>query len=307
MLRLKKKTVGSYTFESLYYDDDGVHTNVFAPLTLTVRDGAGTSIYTTPPTLHAGHADSSIPVATLDKLDTYTFTYTGFLDNQNTKPVSWTDVVEIVGGYLFEIAELRAFDRAFLDTAKYPTSLLRDVRTSVENVIEGDTAARVAFVPRGRRVTLSGNSPDLNRGYYPLYYGNDYRELTVPNYEVRSLYSGSLNGVAFTQTELDDIIPNDNTLFRSSGVAFPAWSFGKNNIKLHYVHGYDRPAGAITRAALILAREFLVKSDLPARASATSIGDQLFRITIAGRDGITGIPDVDAAIAQFGRASSLIG
>jgi hypothetical protein len=307
MIRLKKKATGSYVFESLYYDDDGVHVNVKAPLTLTIRDGAGASIYTGTPTLHAGHVNSSIPVATLSKLDVYTFEYTASLDSQGSETVAWTDVVELAGGYIFEIADLRAFDRAFTDTVKFPTSKLRDVRIAVEDLIESDTAARVAFVPRGRRVTLSGNSPDLNRGYYPLMYGNDYRELIVPNYEVRSLYSGSLDGIAFTQDELDGIIPRDNTLFRSAGVTFPAWSFGVNNVKLHYVHGYERPSGAITRAALILAREYLVKSDLPARASATSIGDQLFRLTIAGRDGITGIPDVDAAISQFGRSSSLIG
>jgi hypothetical protein len=304
MLRIKQKATGSYVFETLYYDDDGVHQNVTAPVSLTIKDGAGTTIHTATPSLHAGHLDYTVATTVLPKLDTYQFIHTGMV---GAEQVTWTEDVEICGGYLFEIAELRAFDRAFLDVDKYPTATLRKVRTWVEDTIEGDNAARVAFVPRGRRVTLSGSSPDLNRGYYPLLYGNDYRELIVPNFAVRSLYSASVDGLNLTQTELDGITCLDNILFRSAGIAFPAWPFGKNNIKVHYTHGFDKPVGAIRRAALILAREYLVKSDLPARASATTIGDQLFRITIAGRDGVTGIPDVDAAIAQFGRASAAIG
>lgn len=306
MLRIKQKTVGSYLFESLYYDDDGVHQNVKTPLTLTIRDGAGASIYTGTPTLHSGHVDSSIPVATLPQLDTYTFEYTAVIEPHN-QSVAWTDTIELVGGYLFEIADLRAQDRAFTDVTKFPTDALRQIRTWVEDVIEGPRAAQIAFVPRGRRVKLDGNSPDYTRGWLPMMYGQDYRTLLAPDYAVRKIHSGSVNGNAFTQTDIDEIGISDNQLWRSSGVHWPAWPFGHQNVELHYEHGLDRPPGAITRAALILAREYLIKSDLPGRATATSIGDQMFRLTIAGRDGLTGIPDVDAAIKNHGRAGYGLG
>lgn len=306
MIRLKRQTTGSYTFESLYYDDDGVHVNVTTPVSIVIKDGAGATVYTGTPTIHSGHCDITLPVATLPNLDTYEFIYTA-----KTQPggadVRWTDIIELVGGHLFEIADLRAQDRAFLDTAKYPTETLRQVRIWVEDVIEGPIAARLAFVPRGRRVVLDGNMPDLSRAYSPVLYNNDYRNLIAPDFAIRKVNSGSINGVALTQDEIDNINVQDNVLWRNSGQYWPAWSFGVGNIKLHYEFGLDRAPGAITRAALILAREYLVKSDLPARATATSIGDQMFRVTIAGRDGITGIPDVDAAIAQFGRTSVAIG
>ena len=304
MLRIRTKTTGTYPVYETAVDDDGNLVTVTGTLSLKVYDGANTLLTTITPTITNSVFNASIPVATLPKLDTYSLVWSGLVGGVATE---WTTSLELCGGYLFEIAELRAFDRAFTDTAKYPSELLRKVRTWVEDTIEGELAARGAFVPRGRRVKLSGSSPDLNRGYFPLMYGNDYRDLIVPNFELRSLYSASIDGLNLTQTELDGIVCVDNVLFRSAGIQFPAWPHGKNNINVHYTHGYDKPAGAITRAALILAREYLVKSDLPARASATSIGDQLFRITIAGRDGITGIPDVDAAIAQFGRASVAIG
>lgn len=306
MIRLKQQATGNYTFESLYYDDDGVHANVKGPLTLTIRDGAGASVYTGTPTLHSGHADSVIPVTTLPKLDAYTFDYTAVTE-PGDKAVAWTDEIELVGGYLFEIAELRAQDRAFSDVAKFPTETLRAVRTAVEEVIEGPRAAQIAFVPRARRVKLDGNSPDYTRGWLPMMYGQDYRTLLVPDYAVRKIHSGSVNGNALTQTDIDEIGISDNQVWRSSGAQWPAWPFGHQNVELHYEHGLDRAPGAIKRAALILAREYLIKSDLPGRATATSIGDQMFRLTIAGRDGLTGIPDVDAAIKNHGRAGYGLG
>ena len=306
MNRLKQQMIGNYTFEALYYNDDGIHENVKGPLTLTIRDGGGTTIYTGTPTLHAGHADSTIPVATLSKLDTYTFSYTATTDPGNVA-VAWTDELELVGDYIFEIAELRAQDRAFLDATKYPTETLKQVRIAVEDVIEGARAGQVAFVPRGRRIKVDGNAPDYRLGWIPMMYGNDYRTLLAPDYEIRKIHSCKIDGTALTQTEIDDLGISDNQIWRSNGVQWPAWPFGHKNIEIHYEHGRDRPTGAIRRAALILAREYLIKSDLPGRATATSIGDQIFRLTIAGRDGLTGIPDVDAAIKNDGRSGYGLG
>ena len=65
--------------------------------------------------------------------------------------------------------------------------------------------------------------------------------------------------------------------------------------------------GPIARAAVILCREYLAATELPGRATATSIGDQMFRLTVAGRDGATGLPEVDSAVEQFGRRKYGIG
>lgn len=303
-MRLKKQATGSYVFESLYYDDGGVHQNVTAPVSLTILDGAGATVYTGTPTLHAGHLDATIPVATLPKYDTYEFIWTGTITSTT---VIWVEEVELVGGYLFEISDLRTMDRAFADTTKYPTDALRVVRDAVEEVIEGARAAQVAFVPRGARVKVDGSSPDLSRAYNPILYGGDYRGLKVPDFEVSEIYSVTVNGISFSSQDIAAIQVADNYLWRPAGSAYPAWSFGHNNIELHYVHGFARTPKRIRQAALMLAREYLVKSDIPGRATATSIGDQLFRLSIAGRDGVTGLPEVDAAIDQFGRKGYAIG
>lgn len=304
MIRVKQISVGSYTFTENAVDDDGEPVTPSAPYTATFYDGAGTQIGTQTATCVNGVFSATIAASQLPYLDTYTILWTGSV---NGNPTQWTTTVEIAGGYLFEIADLRKMDRAFTDTTKYPSDVLRAVRTAVEEVIEGPKAARRAFVPRGRRALLDGSGPDYMLGYSPLMYGNDTRTLLTTDFDIRKIRSVNVAGTDLTSDEIAAIQIRDNALFRTGGVHYPAWSYGHSNIKIHYEYGLDRPPGAITRAAKILAREYLVQSDLPGRATATSIGDQMFRLTIAGRDGLTGIPDVDAAIANHGRSSIAIG
>ena len=184
MYRVKQQTTGSYTFTETPVDDDGVAVTPTGPFTAKVYDGAGVLITSPTATFTGGKFTASVAYTLLPKLDTYTIVWSGTLSGVITE---WTSVVELCGGYLFEIAELRAQDRAFADTVKFPTADLRKVRNWVEDVIEGSRAAQVAFVPRGTRVSLDGTSPDFTRGYSPLLYGNDYRQLIAPNFNIRTL------------------------------------------------------------------------------------------------------------------------
>ena len=304
MIRVKRQTTGSYTFTDTPMDDDGYAVAPVAPYSAKLYDGSGAQLATPTATFADGKFSAAIPVATMPHLDDYTIVWTGTL---NGTAHEWTTELQLVGGYIFEIADLRASDRAFTDVNKYPTELLRAVRTAVEDVIEGPRAAQIAFVPRHTRAVIDGTGPDLTRAYNPLLYGNERRMLIAPDFAIRQVYSGAINGVTLTTEDLAGIQTSDNQLWRVSALQYPAWPYGHSNIQLHYEHGLDRAPGAIKRAALILAREYLIKSDLPGRATATSIGDQMFRLTIAGRDGLTGIPDVDAAIKNHGRAAYGLG
>lgn len=304
MIRVKRQTTGTYTFTETAVNDDGDLLTPDGPYTAELYDGSGALIATRTPTCVNGVFSRDFDHDLLPYLDTYQVVWTGHINGVDTK---WTTDIELVGGYIFEIADLRGKDRVFKDTTKYPTWWLREVRTAVEDTLEGPRAAQLAFVPRGKRETVDGTSPDLTRGYNPLLYGADYRGLKLPDFEVRDLYSLSINGTALTQDELDAITIDDNMLWKSAGVQWPAWSWGHRNISVHYEYGLDRPSPAVTRAALMLATEYLVTSPIPGRATATSIGDQMFRLTIAGRDGVTGLPEVDAAIDQYGRKGFGIG
>lgn len=305
MNRIKRKTVGTYLLTATAETEEGVAEVISAPATVQILDGAGVSVVEDTPTItQAGTLTYAADAALMPKFDVYTVIWTGVVDGESQ---SWVTDFELVGGYLFEIADLRSMDRAFQDLTKYPADYLRQVRTMVEDAIEGPRAAQRAFVPRGRRCKVNGSSPDLTRAYSPLMYGTDYRGLLTPDFDLRELYACTIDGTPLTIDEINAITLDDNHLWRGGGVQWPAWPFGHSNISLHYTFGLDRAPAPISRAALILAREFLVTSPIPGRATAQAIGDTIFRLTIAGRDGIFGLPDVDSAIDQWGRKGYGIG
>lgn len=289
MDRIRQISSGTYSFVVHTVDDDGSNVTAHPPFSVVMHDGAGAVVASGTP-VHKDHILTfAVPASAIENLDTYSLTWSATVSDS---PRTWVTHAEIVGGYLFEISALRAEDRAFADQAKYPTEALRLVRAWVEDVIEGPRAAAVAFVPRSGRLTLGGS---------------DRAALFLPDLELRSVLSLKIDGVAWSPAEVATLIVDDGVVWLGPDSPIRSWPSGVRNIEIHYTHGFDRAPGAITRAALLLAREYLVKSDIPGRATATSIGDQLFRITIAGRDGVTGLPEVDAAIAQFGRKSYAVG
>lgn len=289
MERIRQLASGDYLFTVATVDDDGGNVTAQAPYTVVLKDSAGTTVASGTPTHHDHELNYTLAASTITKLDTYTLTWTATVSGSTT---TWTSTVEIAGGYLFEIADLRNEDRALENAAKYPTALIREIRAWAEDVIEGPRAANVAFVPRGNRVTLDGTGRNA---------------IMVPNLQLRQIYSVTVGATAWTSEQINTLTIDDGVIWLGASSPIATWTEGHQNIKIHYRHGYNYPPGAITRAAMLLAREYLLKTDIPGRATATSIGDQMFRLTVAGRDGVTGLPEVDAAIQQFGRKAYAIG
>lgn len=187
--------------------------------------------------------------------------------------------------HYFTLAELRAMDAAFASTTDYLDSDLTEIQSTVEEAIE--CAAHVAFVPRTATATVSGDGGT---------------RIFLPNFEVSAVTAATVDGTALTSTELAAITINDAILYREA-----CWASGYHNISVTYTHGKTAVPGLIKRAALILAKSYLTASQIPANATAQSIGDTMFRLTIAGRDGDFGIPEVDAAIKMFGRSGHWVG
>ena len=281
MSRILQKSTGGYVLTCPLIDDFGNVIEAIAPFSLALVNGAQEPITVPEPTLAEPVLTVTVPVEDMPLLDTYTATWTGTVGDET---VEWVTEVELVGGFLFTIAQLRGADSAFADDTKYPDATLLEVRTGAEMTIEGDKACAVAFVPRGRRVRLDGSGRD---------------SLRLPDFEGRTVLSVTVDGTAWTEEQIATITVADDRLWLASGI----WSKGHRNVVLHYTHGHDRALAPERRAALILSREYLSApvTGLSGRATATSIGDQMYRITIAGRDGITGLPEVDAAIDQRGR------
>lgn len=261
-------------------DPDNVNT-----VTASIVDSAGVAVTGSPFT--ASHVSTGVfsvaltPTVTA-ALDTYSVTWTATIDAVSQKRYS---SYEVVGDFLFGIADLRAFDPS-LTAALYPTDTIVAAREAAEERLE--LLCGTAFVPRGRRVVLDGTG-DL--------------EIIVPDVEVTSVTAGSIDAgsgaVALTSGDLSDLTVYPWGVIRrnDNGV----WDSGNKNVSLLYVHGYTQAPEPIRRAAMALARANLVGLSLFDRARSQAVEGGILTYTLAGRDGVTGIPEVDAVISAYSR------
>lgn len=198
---------------------------------------------------------------------------------------------EIVGGFYFSAAELRAFDDTLEDTTKYPTAKIQAVRREVEEECELITGT--AWVPRYRRTRLSGKGID---------------SLLLPDWAPRTIrsvraYSDATTYTAFTAAELAALDPAEHgEITRLDGAV---WTMGTQNLVVEYEHGFDRPPADLRHAAMTRCRSRLnmEKSGVPDRATSyvPEGGGGTFSIAQPGRAGFeTGIPEVDAVYKRYG-------
>lgn len=282
MDRLAKISSGDYALAIVAADADGAPVTATDPA-LTITDGAGQDVGTYTPVAAAGELTAAVPAADLAALDVYTCSWSGTVAGA---ALEWTSHVELAGGYLFEIAELRASDPAFTVSA-YSGAKCRAARTAAEERLEA--GAHVAFVPRAHRLSAIGDGSG---------------RLRVPHNAIRRVVAGSIAGVDLTAAELAALVPREwGAIDRPDGYAWTADAA----IELHYEHGLDFPPAPVREAAMILAREYLVRSALSARATVEATDVGFYRLSVAGKDKPTGIPDVDAVIETFGRRRPLVG
>lgn len=279
MERLRLVSSGTYHIETPTPNEAGALVTPTSPLSVAIKDGAGTEVLAAEDasTITNGIAYDAA-AAVLPALDTYTCTWTGTVE---TLAKEWSSVVEVCGGYLFEISEMRAFDSAFVDVSKYSDAKMRAARTAAEQRLE--RACRVAFVPRARRLVIAGGGMSA---------------LHLPDNAVRRVVSLSVDDVAFTVDELAGLDVREwGRVMRDDGLTFEEGA----RIEIFYEHGDDYPDAPVVQAAMLLVREYLVRSALSSRATVEATDVGFFRVSVAGPDRPTGLPEVDAVIADFGR------
>ena len=83
------------------------------------------------------------------------------------------------------------------------------------------------------------------------------------------------------------------------------FEFGRSNIVIEYLHGYDRPPADVLEAFYLRVRDILNRQHrgVPDRATTfTSEVGGTYSLLVAGRNGsITGIPDVDVVLRRYSR------
>jgi hypothetical protein len=188
--------------------------------------------------------------------------------------------------YYFTIEELRAEYPELTNATKYTDAKLAADRDYAEARFE--RAAKVAFVPRSATETLIG------RGRTTL--------LLSAIVEVGPLTDVTIDGVALTEPQLAAVVVRKYGALERADL----WPDGAE-IVVEYVHGYDVPLEPVKGAVMMLAAEKALPSTVPARATVLSTDVGSYRLSIADKTGKTGIPEVDAVIAQFGEDKPVTG
>jgi hypothetical protein len=267
----------SATLTHTFYSD-GVATNPSPDsATVTITNDAGVAVVTAAATTDTGTGtfSSTLTPAQVPDLDILSVAWTASFGGQSQV---FTDIVEVVGGFLFSIAQARAV-RPLDNATLYTTQAIVDMRTTVEQALED--ACGVAFVPRYRRETFDGEGVLTLLAHQP---------------RVTTVRSVSLDGTAIGASVLATV--NGSTAGR---LYYPSgWYAGYGNYVVAYEHGYEQPPLRMTQAALLLAKNWLVKGPIDDRTTAFSTEDGTFSLATPGMRGSTfGIPEVDAAVADY--------
>lgn len=266
---------------------DGEQGTPAAAPDVTVVDSSGEAITGSPFASTLDGDDDvtfTLPAEVTGTLDTYELSATA--DDAGGIGLVGAQTIQTVGGFLVTLADLRTRVAKFSDQSAYAVPALRQLRTAVEQRIE--RSARRKFTRQARRLVTR---VDVD-GRVPL-----------PDIDVATLRSLTIDGTAVDVADVEVSDGDWGWLQLASGAR---WTCGDEAVAI-YEYGLAVPPQPIVDAALMLASESEVDTTMPVRATAMSSEHGTFRITVAGRDGHTGIPDVDQAIHDWGRSEPVVG
>lgn len=245
----------------------GDNGTVVVPAT-AAADGTGTGVYELV-------IDDTV-TADVDKL---TATWVGTIAG---KQQTIRTTYEVVGGFYFNLAELRAMD-SLSDTTKYPTAKLARERTRIETLI--DRAVGTSFVRRYRRHLADGRAS---------------RELQLPDSYVQGLLSVAVGGVAYEPSVLAGLVVYSGGIVRHAAGGY--FASGYRNVDVRFAAGaYSEVPEDLRDAALMAARTHLLeaRSGIPDRAMSITNEFGNINLASASANRPTGLPEVDAVILGY--------
>lgn len=274
--RLLQNTIGTPT---VTFYEDGVATDP-GVVTLNATREDGTALVTAGATGGSGvnprtFAFTALQLAALDVLK---------LSWVSATKGTLTTYVEVVGGYVFTLAEARALS-PLGNTTLYSTAKLAAYRTLAETALED--ACGVAFVPRYAREKVDGNG------------GTD---LLLPDPRPLSVEAATVNGSV--------VVSSDIELYRS-GRAYLAtkWTAGRHNVVVKYTHGYAFPPPRVGGACLKLAKRFIVDSPIDDRVIQSTSPDGVSQLymTAGIANAVFDIPECVAVVEAYGLDKGSVG
>ncbi len=208
----------------------------------------------------------------LTSLGLLTIVWTGALAGQ---PWTVTDTLEVIDAWPFTLADMRAANTDLADCDRRPAEVLAMARLVACARVEAIT--RVSWMTR--RVTETVPAP---AGL----------TLRLQHPEVQQLHALSVAGASVPPSEVD--------VAAASGVLTRGGGWGSDTVTIDYSHGRTPPpelAAAIRDLAVFSAATWGAR--VPERATAVSTDVGMFRLSMPGRDGPTGLPEIDAVLAPY--------
>lgn len=264
----------------VYADEDGNPGDAPGTVTVAVDDSTGAEVLADgAATLSAdiaGRYERALTAAQTATLDILTATWS--IDGD----VVATTLVEVRGPFPFTIAEARASHETLANAGKYPTAAIVEARADVEDELEWICAR--AFTPRFRVVTLNGGSE---------------RALRLPDGDLRSVRSCTVDGTALSAGELADLLVYDSgRVERAEG---DVWPWGQENVTIGYEFGLDLLPPSVKRASLLRLRELLNQDSRAVPANATQASAKGISQTLDRTEFETGNPLVDPVYRRWSR------
>lgn len=253
---------------------------------VTVTDPTG-SVVSTGPATQVSTGEYSYALPAQPTLGPLTATWVG--------SASVMTYPEVVGGQLINLADLRASDKQFADSGRWPTALLAAARDEVTAEFARITGR--SFILRGGRFTA-----DLDQSGSVL----------LADTDIVSIDSATINGTAVDVTTLT---PHRTGLLEGLPLPVNPWlsqfwdgtisSYlpGPAVLAVRYTYGFPVVPEDVYRAAILRARWVLASSSsgIPDRATSfTAETGGTFNLATPGiGPWQTGIPDVDAVLTRY--------
>jgi hypothetical protein len=278
----------SALLSATFYNSAGA---VADPGTVTVtitRESTGAAVVTGAATSGTGAAARTYTLTadyTAD-LDILTAVWSGTVSGS---AVTITQVMEVVGDWLFTIAEARAAHPDLVE-ATYDDATIQAHRERIAEWFE--EICGVSFVARYRRAVVSGD------GTCTLLLPGAMRVTALR--AVAERVAGGTTWDSFDATELADVLVEPYGLLERETLG--VWTQGRRNWRIAYEHGWEQVPEAIKRAALRLLIAQVFPSTLSDRALSETNSLGTFRLAAPdartwGR--WTGLPEVDAILAEY--------
>ncbi len=285
---------GTHRKVTLHLQQDGTPVDPDSnQLTITVTNDQGVTLDSENATRDSmGVYHFTLTPTETGTLDLLTLTWEGLIGGVAYVSRS---IVEIVSGYMFTVPQARVFP----ELAGFTDEQIIAARTNAEEFLEWQ--CRRGFVTHYRRDDFPAPYPtfsDLPRN--PMQTG---APVTVSGFRpapgmlmlsrpfVTAIRSVTANGTPLTNDELATLTLNPSGVLGRTG----AWAYP---VRVEYEHGRQVPDG--DRVCLILARHRLLNSPIDDRATGLPDegGGVISLLTPGVKGSITGIPEVDAWIAQ---------